>query len=125
LPAWLGHARWPTHGIEAAAHERRTRLSLGVYVAFGDVQFPYHRWDQFHYHIGAKYLPELDYTRIYQCTAVAEAERFGRSATARRPIRDLATEALVPAIRLRDGLGRRGNGAPSVLPRDGFLQRRP
>jgi hypothetical protein len=22
-------------------------LSLGVYVAFGDVQFPYHRWDQF------------------------------------------------------------------------------
>ena len=72
-------------------------LSLGVYVAFGDVQFPYHRWDQFHYYIGAKYLPELDYMRIYQCTAVAEAERFGRSVTARRTIRDLATEALVPA----------------------------
>ena len=72
-------------------------LSLGVYVAFGDVQFPYHRWDQFHYYIGAKYLPELDYMRIYQCTAVAEAERFGRSVTAQRTIRDLATEALVPA----------------------------
>src|SRR5262249_15214633 len=72
-------------------------LSLGVYVAFGEVQFPYHRWDQFHYYIGAKYLPELDYTRIYQCTAVAEAERFGRSTVARRTIRDLSTEALVPA----------------------------
>jgi hypothetical protein len=72
-------------------------LSLGLYVAFGDVQFPYHRWDQFHYYIGAKYLPELDYTRIYECTAVAEAERFGRLAVAHRTIRDMATEALVPA----------------------------
>jgi len=72
-------------------------LSLGVYVAFGDVQFPYHRWDQFHYYIGAKYLPELDYTRIYQCTAVAEAERFGWVAVRSRTIRDLLTEDLVPA----------------------------
>src|SRR2546422_1258895 len=73
-------------------------LSLAVYVALGDVQFPYHRWDQFHYYIGAKYLPELGYTRLYECTAVAEAERFGRPAVDSRRIRDLRTDALVPAI---------------------------
>jgi hypothetical protein len=72
-------------------------LSLAVYVALGDVQFPYHRWDQFHYYIGAKYLPEIGYTRIYQCTAVAEAERFGPAAVVLRSIRDLRTEAIVPA----------------------------
>jgi hypothetical protein len=74
-------------------------MSLAVYVGLGDVQFPYHRWDQFHYYLGAKYLPELGYMRLYECTAVAEAERFGRSAVAARTIRDLGTEALVPAAR--------------------------
>ena len=90
------HRRLP-RPVAIALATALAALSLGVYVAFGDVQFPYHRWDQFHYYIGAKYLPELDYTRIYQCTAVAEAERFGRFAVTRRTIRDLATEALVPA----------------------------
>ncbi len=72
-------------------------MSLAVYVGLGDVQFPYHRWDQFHYYIGAKYLPELGYMRLYECTAVAEAQRFGRSAVAARTIRDLRTEEIVPA----------------------------
>jgi len=34
-------------------------LSLGVYVALGDVQFPYHRWDQFHCPVAADVDQEL------------------------------------------------------------------
>ena len=101
LLSWLERApglrRRLPRPVAAALATALAVLSIGVYVAFGDVQFPYHRWDQFHYYIGGKYLPELDYTRIYQCTAVAEAERFGPFATARRTIRDLATEDLVRA----------------------------
>jgi hypothetical protein len=34
----------------------------------------YHRHDQFHYYIGAKYFDELRYERIYKCAAIAQDE---------------------------------------------------
>ncbi len=32
----------------------------------------YHRWDQYHYYMGAKYFPELGYTDLYKCGVVAQ-----------------------------------------------------
>lgn len=51
-----------------------------------------HPSDTFHYYLGAKYFPELRYTRLYECVAVADAEAGLREP---RPMRDLATNELV------------------------------
>lgn len=51
-----------------------------------------HASDTFHYYLGAKYFPELRYTRLYACTAVADSEA---GAPAERPIRDLETNQLI------------------------------
>ena len=40
---------------------------------FGYPKF-YHRWDQYHYYMGAKYYPELGYDGLYKCTAIAQDE---------------------------------------------------
>jgi len=53
---------------------------------------PIHWHETFHYFMGAKYLPELGYTRIYEATWVAGRE-LGAFAPIRR-VRDLATYAL-------------------------------
>jgi hypothetical protein len=37
----------------------------------------YHRWDQYHYYMGAKYFPELGYTNLYKCAVTAEDELGG------------------------------------------------
>ena len=34
----------------------------------------YHRWEQYHYYMGAKYFRELGYDGLYRCTAVAQDE---------------------------------------------------
>lgn len=38
----------------------------------------YHRWDQYHYYMGAKYFPELGYTNLYKCAVIAEDELGAR-----------------------------------------------
>jgi len=88
--------------VAAAIGGALAGLALAVWANLGTVQLPYHRWEQFHYFLGAKYFPELGYTRLYQCTAIAEAERFGRAGVARRAIRDLTTDTLVPATTALD-----------------------
>ncbi len=40
---------------------------------FGYSRF-YHRHDQYHYYMGAKYFPEMGYDGLYRCTAIAEDE---------------------------------------------------
>jgi hypothetical protein len=95
-------ARPRPHPPATAAATALAALSIAVWGNLGTVQLPYHRWEQFHYFIGAKYFPELGYTRLYQCTAIAEAERFGRAAVTRRTIRDLTTDTLVPAATALD-----------------------
>jgi hypothetical protein len=55
-----------------------------------------HVWDFHGYYIGAKYFPELEYTRLYECTAAAEADLGHADEIARIPYRDLRTDRLVP-----------------------------
>jgi hypothetical protein len=76
-------------------------LSLAAWWNFGALHGsgrPLHLHDFFHYYIGSKYYAELGYTRIYQCTAVAEMQR-GRSAdVAARWTRNLDTNNLERAL---------------------------
>jgi len=54
-----------------------------------------HTSDFYHYYVGAKYFPELGYTRLYECSAAAEAAD-GRAEEVRgRQMRDLETNQLV------------------------------
>jgi hypothetical protein len=80
---------------------RRVRLLLATLVALAAIGFVnfglfhiqvrqhVHYWDAFHYFVGAKYLPELGYTRLYEATWTAGRE-LGAFAGIDR-IRDLPT----------------------------------
>jgi hypothetical protein len=76
---------------------------LGVvgYLRFGDVGYQrgYHRWELFHYYLGAKYQSALRYDGIYAATAVAQAETSPemRKEVEGRSFRDLATDTIVSA----------------------------
>src|SRR5262249_5238919 len=74
-------------------------LGLAGYFHFGAFHGPgagyVQRWDFTHYYLGAKYFPELEYTRLYQASVVAEADAgFADEASARR-LRDLSTGRFV------------------------------
>ena len=56
----------------------------------------YHRHEFFHYYMGSKYARELGYTRIYECTAIAEID-LGRLQDVRnRELRDLHDSLIKP-----------------------------
>jgi hypothetical protein len=62
----------------------------------------YHRWDQYHYYMGAKYFPELGYKYLYRCAVVAQDElevvkvRFDKAKGARSaPMRRIDMRAEV------------------------------
>src|SRR5262249_27639080 len=61
-------------------------------------QFPgfAHPSETFHYYLGAKYFPELGYTRLYECVAAADPPGGPGAAALRRPMRDLASNELTP-----------------------------
>jgi hypothetical protein len=62
-------------------------------VRYGDY---YHRHEFYHYYLGSKYSRALGYTRLYECTMVAEVEN-GRGAEIRkRQIRDLRVNLIRP-----------------------------
>ena len=66
--------------------------------SFGQFHFPryVHPADIFHYYMGAKYFPELGYTGLYECVAIADLD-VGRAFAARNPrIRNLGTNFLEP-----------------------------
>jgi hypothetical protein len=50
--------------------------------------------DQYHYYLGAKYSPELGYTRLYDCAAVAETEDGHGARVFSRWTRNLVTNQL-------------------------------
>lgn len=56
-----------------------------------------HPHELFHYTMGAKYYPELGYTRLYACTAVADTEAGLGARVATRQMTDLERNVLVPA----------------------------
>lgn len=79
-------------------------MSVVTYFQCFDYGYRYllHRSEHFHYHVGAKYFPELGYERLYTCTAVAEAELGGEAKVRARTLRDLHRNVLVPAASALD-----------------------
>jgi hypothetical protein len=53
-----------------------------------------HNWDVFHYYVGAKYFPEVGYTRLYRCVVIADAEDGLLFRAERRKVRHLESNTL-------------------------------
>jgi len=72
---------------------------MGVYGWFNYGKFHngnfVHVWEHYHYYVGAKYFPELRYARLYECSAIAEVELYGRDRVAARSMRDIAHTNLI------------------------------
>ncbi len=68
-----------------------------------------HYWDSFHYFMGAKYLPELGYTRLYEATLVAGRELGAFDYVTH--LRDLGTYGLREAATV-DSAAVRGRFSP-------------
>ncbi|HLV61011.1 MAG TPA: hypothetical protein VKY51_06360 [Fredinandcohnia sp.] len=90
---------------EGKKYRRQRRLAIGLlgvlgvfgwfnYGKFHSGKF-IHIWEHYHYYMGSKYFPELRYTRLYECSAVAEAELYGKERVARRTMRDIAETNLI------------------------------
>jgi hypothetical protein len=102
--AWLRRAGRP----EARRRLRDGLLAtLGVAACFGWWNFFHfhhpaflHANNVFVYYVGSKYFAELGYTRLYECTALADAQAGLRARVARRLLTDLGTYELVPARRI-------------------------
>lgn len=79
-------------------------LALAAIVAyFNGFNFGYpkywHRWDQYHYYMGAKYFPELGYKNLYKCAVVAQDELGEVRYTLDRPFN--ADSAPVRSVNMR------------------------
>lgn len=87
-----------------AVYARSFDLALGTLAVLAFVSWwnlegfqfgkAYHRWEFYHYYLGAKYSPELEYTRLYDCTAAAEVEADPSAKILDRPTRNLRTNVL-------------------------------
>jgi hypothetical protein len=67
------------------------------YFQFFQIGYPefYHRWEFFHYYMGAKYFPEMGYDGLYKCTAIAESDLgFAKEVRARK-LRDIGHTNLI------------------------------
>ncbi len=81
---------------------RDVLLAFAGFVAFiswwniGHYHFDHyiHIWEHYHYYIGAKYGPELRYSRIYECTAAADLDDGLYKRVKDRKMRDLITNEL-------------------------------
>ena len=71
-------------------------LALLTYFNFGAFHFPrfLHDWEWTHYYLGAKYFPELQYDKLYECIAIADAEAGLGEQVARRKLTNLRTNVL-------------------------------
>jgi hypothetical protein len=82
---------------------------LGILAYFNGFKYGYskyyHRWDQYHYYMGAKYFPELGYDGLYRCAAVAQ-DQLGKVAPdlegKRPPSVDLKAEVRDPDKKIRN-----------------------
>ena len=88
---------------------RHTRTALLVCLALGTLfawWHPYrgslrawlHVGDAYHYYLGAKYFDELGYTRLYDCTIVADAEAGYRDRLEKSFYRDLETNRIESSL---------------------------
>jgi len=78
-----------------------TVLSIGAYFDFGNANVRYseyyHRHEFYHYYLGSKYFSELGYSRLYDCTLVAEIDNGRRSQVENREFRDLRVNLIKKA----------------------------
>jgi hypothetical protein len=97
---WLAAGRPPTRWVRLLAVGLLVAAALS-YPNFGllhpqrgspPAPAHIHYWDAFHYFMGAKYLPELGYSRLYEATLVAGRELGAFDYVAH--LRDLTTYAL-------------------------------
>jgi hypothetical protein len=58
----------------------------------------YHRHEFYHYYLGSKFSRELGYTRLYECTFVAEIENGHAASIKKRQIRNLETNVLMSSV---------------------------
>jgi hypothetical protein len=99
---------WGVLARRSTPRAREERVRRGAFFALALVAlmaWPYlfnfhfprfvHASEMFHYYMGAKYLPELGYTRLYACTLVVDAEDGVDLAD--RVVRDLRDNRRVPA----------------------------
>jgi hypothetical protein len=79
-------------------------VSIGCYYRFGDIGYEnfYHRWEFYHYYLGAKYDREVGYDRLYMCTAIAQAENGPIGEVKSRKLRDLRVDLLQPSQEVLD-----------------------
>jgi hypothetical protein len=75
-------------------------VAVAGYFRFGDLGYSkiYHRWEFFHYYLGSKYDHELEYERLYKCTAVAQSELSTKdlNEVKARKLRDLHEDTIEP-----------------------------
>jgi hypothetical protein len=78
-----------------------TALAFGAYFDFGNpnVRYSeyYHRHEFYHYYLGSKYFDELGYTRLYDCTLVAEIDNGRKNQVENREFRDLRVNLIKQA----------------------------
>ena len=91
-----GPGAWPPRRIRDRLLAALGIAGLACWWNLFAFQFPgfAHPSETFHYYLGAKYFPELGYTRLYECVAAADAEAGLDAPRLRRPMRDLATNEL-------------------------------
>jgi len=84
-------------------------ITLGVIAIclyFSAFKFGYpkywHRWDQYHYYMGAKYFPEIGYDGLYKCSAIAQ-HQIGKITWEEEADDNLPADASIGA-KLKDGL---------------------
>jgi len=79
-----------------------TLLGFITYFDFGNpnVRYPnyYHRHEFYHYYLGSKYSDAVGYTRLYDCTMIAEIENGRGAEIKKRDVRDLTVNLVRPVI---------------------------
>ena len=76
-------------------------IAVAAYYNFGSFHSPgyVHHWEQFHYHLGSKYFPELGYDGLYAASMVAQEET--RPDLGLQPwVRDLRTNEVEPVAKI-------------------------
>jgi hypothetical protein len=93
--ARLPAARWLRRSVAPLL----AAAGIFTYYEFFSIPAPafFHRWEMFHYVLGAKYAPELEYERLYACSAIADADNGHRAEVETRALRDLHDDELIPA----------------------------
>jgi hypothetical protein len=102
LLAWGAALRWAGRPDAHRGLREALLSALGVASLFAWCNFFYfnypgfvHANNVYHYYFGAKFFPELGYTRLYECTALADAQAGLRARVEARQMTDLETYDLV------------------------------